>query len=178
MAEQRVETTEGVYQASGYGDIAEDESVWFWYFASRNDPENAPLTLWFNGGPGSSSEIGLFQELGPCRINNDSSSVTLNPWSWNTNSNLLFIDQPIGVGFSHGTTRVGSSKEAAADVWTFLQLFLSDSKFEALKDNELAIWTESYGGHYGPTFASYVLLVAPSFARALNHCRKVYSRSE
>lgn len=44
------ETTPDVYQASGYGDIAEDQSVWFWYFAARNDPDNAPLTLWFNGG--------------------------------------------------------------------------------------------------------------------------------
>lgn len=89
--------------------------------------------------------IGLFQELGPCRISNDSSHVTLNPYSWNTNANVLFIDQPVGVGFSHGTLDVGTSQEAAADVWTFMQLFLADSRFSHLQTVPLAIWTESYG---------------------------------
>lgn len=87
--------------------------------------------------------LGLFQELGPCRITNDSSSVTLNPFSWNTNANILFIDQPVGVGFSHGTLNVGTSSEAAADVWSFLQIFLADSRFTQFQTRDLAIWTES-----------------------------------
>ncbi|KAJ7223859.1 serine carboxypeptidase [Mycena haematopus] len=151
------ETTPGVFQASGYGDISSNKSIFFWYFQARNNPATAPLSLWFNGGPGSSSMIGLFQELGPCRINNDSTSVSLNPFSWNTNANVLFIDQPVGVGFSYGTETVGTSQEAAADVWTFLQIFLRDSRFSHLALQDLAIWTESYGGHYGPTFAAYFL---------------------
>lgn len=44
------ETTPGVGQASGYGDIASDKSLFFWFFESRNDPDNDPLALWFNGG--------------------------------------------------------------------------------------------------------------------------------
>ncbi|KAF8145371.1 serine carboxypeptidase [Mycena galopus ATCC 62051] len=151
------ETTPGVFQASGYGDIASTKSIFFWYFAARNNPATAPLSLWFNGGPGSSSMIGLLQENGPCRITNNSESVTLNPYSWNNNANVLYIDQPVGVGFSHGTETVGTSLEAAADVWTFLQIFLKNSLFSNLAANDLAIWTESYGGHYGPTFAAYFL---------------------
>ncbi|KAL1669760.1 Alpha/Beta hydrolase protein [Schizophyllum commune] len=151
------ETTEGVNQYSGYGDLSEDEHIWFWFFESRSDPENDPLVLWFNGGPGSSSMIGLLQELGPCRINNDSADVSLNPYSWNNNANVVFIDQPVGVGFSYGKTEVGTSQEAASDVWDFLQIWLKDDHFSHLQKNDLAIWTESYGGHYGPTFASYFL---------------------
>ncbi|KJA15643.1 hypothetical protein HYPSUDRAFT_148806 [Hypholoma sublateritium FD-334 SS-4] len=151
------ETTPGVFQASGYGDLTATESIWFWFFAARNNPDTAPLALWFNGGPGSSSMIGLFQEHGPCRITNDSSSVTLNPFSWNNNANVLYIDQPVGVGFSHGDLNVGTSQEAASDIWTFMQIFLADSRFSKYAPNNLAIWTESYGGHYGPTFASYFL---------------------
>lgn len=98
--------------------------------------------------------IGLFQELGPCRITNDSKTVTLNPHSWNNEANLLFIDQPVGAGFSHGDMTVGTSQAAAADVWSFLQIFLKDSRFVGLQKSAMAIWTESYGGHYGPTFAS------------------------
>ncbi|KAJ6526334.1 serine carboxypeptidase [Mycena capillaripes] len=151
------ETTPGVFQASGYGDLTSTESIFFWYFAARNNAANAPLTQWFNGGPGSSSMIGLLQEHGPCRIANNSESVTLNPFSWNTNSNILYIDQPVGVGFSYGTESVGTSQEAAADVWTFLQIFLEDSRFSNLASQNIAIWTESYGGHYGPAFAAYFL---------------------
>ncbi|KAF8591653.1 serine carboxypeptidase [Ramaria rubella] len=152
------ETTPGIFQASGYGDLTSKESLWFWFFEARTpDPDSAPLALWLNGGPGSSSMIGLFQENGPCRIKNDSSGVTLNPNSWNEVANMLYIDQPVGVGFSHGTTEVGTSQEAASDVWNFLQIFFADSRFSKYITNEFAIWTESYGGHYGPVFAAYFL---------------------
>lgn len=152
------ETTPGVNQVSGYGDVSASKSLWFWFFESRSDPDNSPLALWFNGGPGSSSMLGLLQELGPCRITNDSSSVTLNPFSWNNEANVLFIDQPVGVGFSHGdTTTVSTSQEAAVDVWTLMQILLSDPRFSKYQNNDLAIWTESYGGHYGPAFAAHFL---------------------
>ncbi|EIM82008.1 serine carboxypeptidase [Stereum hirsutum FP-91666 SS1] len=151
------ETTPGVYQASGYGDISANESIWFWFFEARNNPETAPLVTWFNGGPGSSSMIGLLQELGPCRISNDSTTVSLNPESWNENANVMFIDQPVGVGFSYGTTTVGTSQEAASDVWEFLQIWFNDTRFSKFQDNDFAVWTESYGGHYGPTFAAHFL---------------------
>jgi len=88
--------------------------------------------------------IGLFQEHGPCRITNDSSSVTLNPFSWNNEANVLYIDQPVGVGFSHGDLKVGTSQQAASDIWSFMQIFLSDSRFTKYQKNNLAIWTESY----------------------------------
>ena len=52
---------------------------------------------------------------------------------------------------------MGTSEEAADDVWMFLQMFLRDSQFGRYANNSLAIWTESYGGHYGPTFANYFL---------------------
>ncbi|GJE86462.1 carboxypeptidase [Phanerochaete sordida] len=151
------ETTPGVFQASGYGDLTSSESIWFWFFEARENPDTAPLAIWLNGGPGSSSMIGLFQENGPCRINNDSKTVSLNPNSWNNVANMLYIDQPVGVGFSHGTTTVGTSQQAASDIWNFLQIFFSDSRFSKFATNEFAIWTESYGGHYGPTFAAYFL---------------------
>ncbi|KAI0757297.1 serine carboxypeptidase [Daedaleopsis nitida] len=151
------ETTPGVYQASGYGDLAANRSLWFWFFAARENPDSAPLTIWLNGGPGSSSMIGLFQENGPCRITNDSSTVQLNPFAWNNVSNMLYLDQPVGAGFSHGDLNVSTSSEAAADVWKFLQIFFADSKFSKYKDNDFALWTESYGGHYGPTIAAHIL---------------------
>ncbi|KAF5374179.1 hypothetical protein D9615_008862 [Tricholomella constricta] len=134
------ETTPGVYQASGYGDLTATQSIWFWFFASRKNPDTAPLALWFNGGPGSSTPRSqLTLSLG---ITRQTSYISI---------------QPVGVGFSHGDLKVGTSQQAAADVWTFMQIFLSDPRFAKYQTNNLAIWTESYGGHYGPTFAAHFL---------------------
>ncbi|KAJ1310422.1 hypothetical protein OPQ81_007156 [Rhizoctonia solani] len=151
------ETTPGVYQASGYADLTSRQSMWFWFFAARNSPDTAPLSIWLNGGPGSSSMIGLFQENGPCRINQDKSTLSHNPYSWNEHSNMLYIDQPIGVGYSYGDEVVATSRDAAVALWKMLQIWFADAKFSKYATRDFAIWTESYGGHYGPTIASYFL---------------------
>ncbi|TBU33355.1 serine carboxypeptidase [Dichomitus squalens] len=151
------ETIPGVNQASGYADIDANNSMWFWFFEAREHPETAPLTLWLQGGPGGSGLVGLYQEHGPCRINNDSSTVSFNPFSWNNASNMIYIDQPIGTGFSNGDRQLNNSVAAAADVWQVLQILFADARFEEFQYNDFGVWTESYGGHYGPIFAQYFL---------------------
>ncbi|KAE8153211.1 Alpha/Beta hydrolase protein [Aspergillus avenaceus] len=116
------ETTPGVRSYSGYvhlpAHFLEDSdndtqdypiNTFFWFFEARNDPANAPLAIWLNGGPGSSSDMGLLQELGPCSVASDSKSTVLNPWSWNNEVNLLFLDQPTQVGFSYDVPTNGTA---------------------------------------------------------------------
>ncbi|KAF7373347.1 Carboxypeptidase [Mycena sanguinolenta] len=96
-----------VKQYSGYLDIADDKHLFFWFFESRNDPSADPLVLWLNGGPGCSSSTGLLFELGPCSIANEGKNTTFNKHSWTSSANMIFLDQPVNVGFSYaddGTT--------------------------------------------------------------------------
>ncbi|KAI0752460.1 alpha/beta-hydrolase [Daedaleopsis nitida] len=149
------ETTPGVNQLSGYIDIGTNMSMWFWFFESRHDPENAPFTLWLNGGPGCSSMIGLFQEHGPCQVNPDGQTTVLNPFSWNNLSNVIYIDQPIGTGFSFGTVDVNSTFNASPAIWTAFQILFESQEFAKFQSREFIFATESYGGHYGPEFVTF-----------------------
>ncbi|RKF81823.1 Carboxypeptidase S1 [Golovinomyces cichoracearum] len=147
------ETTAGVNQYSGYLSDSDDENIWFWFFEARNNPTTAPVVVWLNGGPGCSSMIGLFQENGPCHFEDGSNEPSLNPYSWNEFANMLYIDQPIAVGFSHGRDNVSSTVSAAPLVWKLIQAFYA--QFPQYENRALGIFTESYGGHYGPQFATY-----------------------
>lgn len=79
-------------------------NTFWWFVEARQVPEDAPLTIFINGGPGSSSMVGLFQELGPCQvveIDQDTLGTMAREWGWDRSSNMLFIDQPTQVGFSY-----------------------------------------------------------------------------
>ncbi|KAI6002114.1 Alpha/Beta hydrolase protein [Pisolithus albus] len=149
------ETTPNVTQYSGYVEVGKNMSMWFWFFEARNSPETAPFTLWLNGGPGCSSMIGLFQENGPCRVNPDGETTRLNPYSWNNVSNMIYIDQPIGTGFSYGTDTVNSTEAAAPFVWKAFQVLFESQALAKYRSREFVLATESYGGHYGPDFVTY-----------------------
>jgi len=112
------------------------------FFESRHTPSTAPLATWFNGGPGCSSMIGLFQENGPCHfpVGGDANTPVLNPYSFNEIANMLYIDQPIGVGFSYGEGTVNNTETAAHYVWTLLQAFYE--AFPEYEKREVVIFTE------------------------------------
>jgi hypothetical protein len=82
---------------SGYIDTTAARHLFFYFFESRNDPDTDDVIFWTTGGPGCSSSLGLFMELGPCRIVDDDgeAKVKYHPYSWNENANIFFIDQPI-----------------------------------------------------------------------------------
>lgn len=110
------------------------------FFEARSNPSTAPLVAWFNGGPGCSSLIGLFQENGPCQFVGNDTTPSLNPYSWNTYANMLYVDQPIGAGFSYGTDDVISTAAAAPYVWKLLQAFYA--QFTEYENRDFGIFTE------------------------------------
>lgn len=145
-----------VKQYSGYLDIVdEDKHFFYWFFESRGDPKNDPTILWLNGGPGCSSMTGLFFELGPSSIGADLKPVR-NPFSWNNNANVIFLDQPIGAGFSYSEREsVSNTIAAGKDVYAFLELFFK--QFPKYNNGKFHIAGESYAGHYIPVFSTEIL---------------------
>lgn len=74
-------------------------TVAVWLLESRNDPSTSPTSIYLGGGPGITSLDGMSGF--PCFINPDSYSTTLNEFSWSKNVNMLYIDQPVGTGFTY-----------------------------------------------------------------------------
>jgi carboxypeptidase C (cathepsin A) len=73
------------------------------FIESLSNPKTDPIVIWFNGGPGCSSLLGLFQENGPFVIDDGETIIKPNPFPWNREANLLYIESPAGVGFSYST---------------------------------------------------------------------------
>ncbi|OBZ76469.1 Carboxypeptidase S1 [Grifola frondosa] len=155
------ETTPGVNQISGYINVGANMSMWFWFFESRHDPETAPFTLWY-------SIIFLLSQLDILRTSRYKaqwwSRMFVDDWtfprahvwiSWNNLSNIIYIDQPIGTGFSFGTVDVNSTFAASPAVWTAFQILFESGEFSKYQSREFIFATESYGGHYGPAFVTY-----------------------
>lgn len=77
-----------------------------------------------------------------------------NPHSWNNRANLLFLDQPVNVGYSYGDEDVNNTPVAAQDVYAFLQLFLQ--RFDQYAKLPFHVSGESYAGTYIPRIGSVI----------------------
>ncbi|KAK6333354.1 hypothetical protein TWF718_011168 [Orbilia javanica] len=145
----------GVKQYSGYLDDEEDDKhLFYWFFESRSNPKEDPVVLWLNGGPGCSSLTGLFMELGPSSITKNG-ELKFNPASWNNNASVIFLDQPVNVGYSYSGSQVSNTVAAGKDVYALLSLFFKQFPEYAKQDFHIA--GESYAGHYIPVFAHEIL---------------------
>ncbi|KAF1350543.1 carboxypeptidase Y precursor [Lizonia empirigonia] len=145
-------------QYTGWLDVG-SKHIFFWYFESQDKPSDDPLLLWLTGGPGGSGMIGMLQENGPCLINEFGNGTVYNEYGWSKNANVIYVDQPAGVGFSYideGVPVPGTSFTAAEDLHHFLQLFTSDV-FPNLRGKEFHITGESYAGHYVPTLGAQIV---------------------
>ena len=150
-------------QWSGYLDAGNGTNLHY-YLASAEGPTpfaSKPLVLWLNGGPGSSSLLGMMQELGPLLMN-ATGGLMENPYAWTKLANVVALESPAGVGFSYCTKNgaatnecANTDKTTAADARRALVDFFS--KFPELVSAPFFITGESYGGVYVPTLAKEVL---------------------
>ncbi|KAJ0671268.1 putative carboxypeptidase C [Helianthus annuus] len=136
----------------GYVEVRPKAHMFWWYYKSpyrTQDPNNPwPIILWLQGGPGASGVgIGNFEEVGPL----DSFLKPRNS-TWLRKADLLFVDNPVGTGYSYVEDEellVKTDEEAATDLTTLLIAIFN--KNETLQKSPLYIVAESYGGKYAVT---------------------------
>jgi carboxypeptidase C (cathepsin A) len=138
---------------SGYLNISETKSLHYVFVGSRS--ENAatdPVVIWFNGGPGCSSLLGLFQEHGPMVIEDNTTALIENPYPWNKEANMLYLESPAGVGFSVNTNEslapAFSDMSQSIDAFAALEVWYAG--FSEFMGNPLFVSGESYAGVYVP----------------------------
>ncbi|XP_012063378.1 PREDICTED: retinoid-inducible serine carboxypeptidase-like [Atta cephalotes] len=140
-------------QEWNYVQVRPNANMFWWLYyttAKVNSYYNKPLLIWLQGGPGgSSTSYGNFEELGPLDVN-------LNPrnYTWVKNYNVLFIDNPVGTGYSYVKSKSAYTRtntQIAKDLVECMRGFYKElPEFKAVPTY---ITTESYGGKMGAEFA-------------------------
>ncbi|CAB3230536.1 unnamed protein product [Arctia plantaginis] len=143
---------------SGYLTVDEkhNSNLFFWYIEAENHRPDTPWILWLQGGPGASSLAGLFDEIGPFEYAD--SKLKARKWTWAKDHSLLFIDNPVGTGFSFTDSPKGFIQDMATcstHLYIALRQFLM--VFPELRKAPFYLAGESYAGRYIPALGVKIL---------------------
>ncbi|KAG7660645.1 KEX1 [[Candida] subhashii] len=131
-------------------------SYFFWKFSDPyRIPENKKRTIfWLNGGPGCSSMDGALMEVGPLRVEKGG-KLGYNNGSWHRAADIVFIDQPVGTGFSFADKLISELNQVSDYMLVFLKKYFEI--FPEELDNDIYFAGESYAGQYIPYIANGIL---------------------
>lgn len=115
-------------------DPDESRQLYFWFFpAAHGAPQEQEIVIWLNGGPGCSSLLGLFTENGPFLWQAGTLAPTANPYSWNNLTNIVWVEQPVGVGYSQGTPNITNEEELSQQFIGFYKQFVDAFQLKGYK---------------------------------------------
>ncbi|KAJ5368326.1 Carboxypeptidase [Penicillium cataractarum] len=131
--------------------------IFFWLFEAENKSYDDTFIIWFNGGPGCSSLVGLTGGNGPISFEGNSTSLERNPYSWTQLGHVLYVDQPVGTGFSTASYPypVTNNEMITADFVAWLNDFFT--YFPHLQSKKIHLMGESYAGIYIPYFTAALM---------------------
>nr|CAD7203874.1 unnamed protein product [Timema douglasi] len=134
---------------SGFFTVNEkyDSNLFFWFFPAQYSYMEAPVLLWLQGGPGTTSLYGLFKEMGPFTVAKDNINLVENPFSYHKNHSLLFTDNPVGAGFSYTNATEGYARnqtQIGDQLYSAVVQFFT--LFPELQNHDFFITGESYAG--------------------------------
>src|ERR1700722_944984 len=155
---------------SGYLTVNKNFSsnLFFWFFPAQNGNTNAPLLVWLQGGPGSSSLFGLFSKQGPIAVDKSGNLYQRNI-TWNSKYHLLFIDQPAGTGYSFTKDDRGYARtedDVARDLYSMLTQFFQI--YYEYATCPFYVTGESYGGKYVPAIVYKIHVENPQAKVKIN----------
>ncbi|GAO51903.1 alpha/beta-hydrolase [Saitoella complicata NRRL Y-17804] len=131
-----------------------DDNIFFWYF--QNDSDD--LVFWLNGGPGCSSLVGLFEENGPLEFGDGAVVPSARSLAWTNAASMVYIDQPLGTGFSFGPDSTEEdlldNDAITARLYGWFEQFFT--MFPELLKKDVTIMGESYAGVYVPYIADKI----------------------
>ncbi len=144
-------------------DEATDGKFFYWFLEAATDAASKPLLIWLNGGPGCSSMDGFFLENGPFKVQEDL-TLAVHPYSWHKAANVLYVDQPVGTGWSFTGKKKYCDDDACINrhMYAFLQSFLRLHKdlllsTDGKSSRPVFFAGESQAGHYIPTMVDFIL---------------------
>ncbi len=134
------------------------DDIFYYLFRSRAaSTATTPLVFWFTGGPGCSLSTALFAEVGPYVFDRQGKNYHRNPHAWNEIADVVFVDQPVGVGFSHAKTPHACRDQhcVARNFQVFVRKLLAlHSEFVG---RPIYLTGTSYAGKYVPAMSRYLL---------------------
>jgi len=143
---------------SGYLTVDEkyDSNLFFWFFPAICGANTAPVLLWLQGGPGASSLFGLFNEHGPFFVN-EKNQLKLRNHTWTASYSVLYVDNPVGTGFSFTGNDTGySTNQTTVGLNMYEALVQFFTVFSEYRNNDFYVTGESYAGKYVPSL-SYII---------------------
>ncbi|KAL8707605.1 MAG: hypothetical protein Q9220_007392 [cf. Caloplaca sp. 1 TL-2023] len=135
-------------------DLANTSRALFYVFQPTVGPPVDEVTIWMNGGPGCSSLEGFLQENGLIQWTWGQFNPTINDYSWVNLTNMLWVEQPVGTGFSIGDATATSEEDIAAD---FISFFKNFQDIFGIQNYKIYVTGESYAGRYVPYVANAML---------------------
>lgn len=129
---------------SGFFNISATSYIHYMYIESENNPANDPVIFWTNGGPGCSGLLALFTEFGPWRPTRNG-GLEYNPYTWTKQASIVFLEQPIGVGFSHSTEANPLTNDFRASKDNLLSVKAFFARYPERAGNPFYLASESYG---------------------------------
>ncbi|KAK4746575.1 hypothetical protein SAY87_025612 [Trapa incisa] len=150
---------------TGYIEVGEtDEVQLFYYFVeSQRTPSQDPLMLWLTGGPGCSTLLAFFYESGPVTFvydgyNGSLPNIRLNPYTWTKSLSIIYVDAPVGTGFSYSETQAGyptGDVSSAKLTYQFLRKWMVSHP--EYRYNQLYVGGDSYSGITVPVVVQHIL---------------------
>ncbi|KAK7408383.1 hypothetical protein QQX98_009423 [Neonectria punicea] len=137
------------------GEKNEQAKMWFHFTEARQLPAERHLVIYIGDGPGIAGSYDMLAGTGPCKIHPTRFKSVNNKFSINEWTDILYVDTPVGTGFSKGNSYIDTTETATEYMLEFLYKFFKE--FPAYDFRYKGLWGVGYGAHLATSLAAEIL---------------------